>query len=82
MSDRDFSTRLAAEVKQWVLDGIIAPDTADRVVSRYPFAPDTRHSCAGVNSGTQVGDVSFVTRERADTYCRAQHSTIAHSASG
>jgi hypothetical protein len=36
MNNRDFSTRLAAEVKQWVLDGIIDWDTAARVVSRYP----------------------------------------------
>jgi hypothetical protein len=36
MNDRDSLTRVAAEVKVWVLDGNIDPDTAARVVSRYP----------------------------------------------
>ncbi len=47
MNDRDFSTRLAAEVKQWVLDGIIDSETAARVVSRYPCDPDNHRSRAG-----------------------------------
>ena len=47
MSDRDFSTRLAAEVKQWDLDGIIDPDIVARVVSRYPCDLENRRSRAG-----------------------------------
>ena len=55
MNNRDFSTRLAAEVKQWVLDGIIDPDTAARVVSRYPCAPDNRRSRAGSTVERRLG---------------------------
>ena len=47
MNDRDFSTRLTAEVSQWVADGIIDSETADRLVSRYPNEPDNRRSRAG-----------------------------------
>jgi uncharacterized membrane protein len=47
MNDRDFSTRLTAEVDQWVVDGIIDSETAARVISRYPSEQDNRRSRAG-----------------------------------
>ncbi|HET7876038.1 MAG TPA: DUF2157 domain-containing protein [Methylomirabilota bacterium] len=38
MADR-FAARLAREVREWVSDGLVSPEQAERLLARYPDAP-------------------------------------------